>query len=210
MAGLLLLWLVMEKVCTPLKEKRVALFSDNTPTISLVSCLVSKKSRVAELLVHALTYNSSQFTPVHSYPSTLQDHTMLWMTSPHVPLWAIWHGIAKYVAIFWHCTPPCLKKVNYGIWFPLYDCVWEQFFYDSNIDFQDDSSSRKCIMVGRPKRKGKGAVRWVRGAPYLQCPQTDKSTKQNTHVGWGGISDTISVFPGAHPHHQNYSCQNHK
>jgi hypothetical protein len=34
MAGVLLLWLVMEEVCRPLTEKRVALFSDNSPTVS--------------------------------------------------------------------------------------------------------------------------------------------------------------------------------
>ena len=35
MAGLLLLWLVMESVCGSLKEKRVALFSDNSPTMGV-------------------------------------------------------------------------------------------------------------------------------------------------------------------------------
>jgi hypothetical protein len=33
MAGLLLLWLVMESVCGTLQEKRVALFSDNSPMV---------------------------------------------------------------------------------------------------------------------------------------------------------------------------------
>jgi hypothetical protein len=32
MAGLLFLWLVMESVCGDLQEKRVALFSNNSPT----------------------------------------------------------------------------------------------------------------------------------------------------------------------------------
>ena len=36
MAGLLLLWLVMESVCGSLREKRVALFSDNSPTVGWV------------------------------------------------------------------------------------------------------------------------------------------------------------------------------
>jgi hypothetical protein len=36
MAGLLLLWLIMESVCGTLREKRVALFSDNSPTVGWV------------------------------------------------------------------------------------------------------------------------------------------------------------------------------
>ena len=34
--GLILLWLVMEHVCGPLAEKCVALFSNNSPTVSWV------------------------------------------------------------------------------------------------------------------------------------------------------------------------------
>ena len=33
LAGLVILWLMMEHVCGPLTEKRVALFSDNSPTV---------------------------------------------------------------------------------------------------------------------------------------------------------------------------------
>ncbi len=36
MAGLLLLWLVMESVCGNLRERRVALFSDYSPTVGWV------------------------------------------------------------------------------------------------------------------------------------------------------------------------------
>ncbi len=36
MAGLLLLWLMIEHVCESLTEKLVALFSDNSPTVSWV------------------------------------------------------------------------------------------------------------------------------------------------------------------------------
>jgi hypothetical protein len=54
MAGFLLLWLTMEGVCGPLHKKRVTLFSDNTPTVSWVTRLASKKSTVAEHLIQAL------------------------------------------------------------------------------------------------------------------------------------------------------------
>jgi hypothetical protein len=53
MAGLLLLWLVMEKVCPYLMEKHTALFSNNTPTVGWVTRLAPKKSRVAEGMVQA-------------------------------------------------------------------------------------------------------------------------------------------------------------
>ena len=54
MAGVLLLWLVVEAVCHPLQEKRVALFSDNSPTVSWVTRLASRRSLIAEHLVQAL------------------------------------------------------------------------------------------------------------------------------------------------------------
>jgi hypothetical protein len=54
MAGLLLLWLTMEGVCGPLQEKRVAMFGDNSPSISWVERLAYKQSLVAKHLVQAL------------------------------------------------------------------------------------------------------------------------------------------------------------
>jgi hypothetical protein len=54
MAGLLLLWLAMKGVCTLLREKQIALFGDNSPSIGWVARLASKWSLVAENLVQAL------------------------------------------------------------------------------------------------------------------------------------------------------------
>jgi hypothetical protein len=54
MVGLLLLWLTMEGVCGPLQEKRVAMFGDNSPSISWVERVASKQSLVAENLAQAL------------------------------------------------------------------------------------------------------------------------------------------------------------
>jgi hypothetical protein len=36
LAGLIILWLMMEHVCGPIAEKWVAIFSDNSPTVSWV------------------------------------------------------------------------------------------------------------------------------------------------------------------------------
>ncbi len=54
MAGLLLLLLVMEDVVCNLKEANVALFSNNTPTVSWVTRLALRHSTVAAQLIAAL------------------------------------------------------------------------------------------------------------------------------------------------------------
>jgi hypothetical protein len=70
LAGLLMLWLGMEEVCGPLREKRVSLFNDNSPTIGWVSRLASRRSLVAEHLIQALalrlkTQRACPLTPIH-------------------------------------------------------------------------------------------------------------------------------------------------
>ena len=54
MAGLLLVFLVMEEIIRDLKEKNIALFSNNTPTVSWVTRLASRQSIVTANLVVAL------------------------------------------------------------------------------------------------------------------------------------------------------------
>jgi hypothetical protein len=70
MAGLLFTWLVMEAVCGDLREKRVAVFSDNSPTVSWVKRLASRHSVVAAQLVRAMALRmkvngACPITPVH-------------------------------------------------------------------------------------------------------------------------------------------------
>ncbi|KAL7545250.1 hypothetical protein ACHAWF_013086 [Thalassiosira exigua] len=70
MAGLLLLFLVMESVCKDLRPKHVALFSDNTPTVSWVRRMAVRRSKVAAQLVRALALRMAQaqcspLTPLH-------------------------------------------------------------------------------------------------------------------------------------------------
>ena len=65
-----MLWLVLEGVCPSLCEKRVTLFSDNSPTVSWVTRLASRKSLVTEHLVQALalrlkTMHACPLTPLH-------------------------------------------------------------------------------------------------------------------------------------------------
>lgn len=70
MAGLLLLWLVMEEVCPSLLGAHVALFSDNSPTVHWVERMASKQSKVAMQLIRVLALRlqlnqASPLTPLH-------------------------------------------------------------------------------------------------------------------------------------------------
>ena len=70
MAGLLLLWLVMEDVCPSLDGAHIALFSDNSPTVHWVERLASRHSLVAMQLIRALALwlqlqKASPLTPLH-------------------------------------------------------------------------------------------------------------------------------------------------
>ena len=70
MAGLLYLWLVMEEVCEDLREKRVALFSDNSPTVGWVRRLATRGSLVSANLIRALALRlkvngTCPLTPLH-------------------------------------------------------------------------------------------------------------------------------------------------
>ena len=54
MAGLFLLWLVMESVCPCLRRRHSALFSDNSPTVGWVRRAAARGSIVAQQLLRAL------------------------------------------------------------------------------------------------------------------------------------------------------------
>jgi hypothetical protein len=51
LAGLVFLWLMMEHVCICLAEKRVTLFSGNSPSVGWVQCMAVRSSLVAEQLI---------------------------------------------------------------------------------------------------------------------------------------------------------------
>jgi hypothetical protein len=70
MAGLLFLWLVMEEVCSDLRKKWVALFSDNSPTVGWVRRLATRGSLVSAHLIQALALRlklkgTCPITPLH-------------------------------------------------------------------------------------------------------------------------------------------------
>ena len=70
MAGYLLLWLCMEGMAKDLCHKCIALFSDNSPSVSWVTKMASRKSQVMAQLVRALALRlnieqTCPLTPVH-------------------------------------------------------------------------------------------------------------------------------------------------
>ena len=70
MAGLLLLWLVIEGVTELLNKKRVALFGDNSLSIGWGACLESRCLHIAENLIQALALRlkmqcACPLTPIH-------------------------------------------------------------------------------------------------------------------------------------------------
>ncbi len=70
MAGLLFLWLILETVCDNLREKGVALLSDNLPTVEWVRRLASRKFLVSAHLICALALQlklkgTCPITPLH-------------------------------------------------------------------------------------------------------------------------------------------------
>lgn len=73
LAGLLLLWLVMEDVCDPAPTSHVALFSDNQPTVHWVQLLASKSSAVVGQLLRALALRLTPDAPSH-HRNRERDH----------------------------------------------------------------------------------------------------------------------------------------
>ena len=70
LAGMVVLFLVIEAVCPCLKHKHVALFNDNTPAVGWTDRMASKQSRTAGGLLRALAFRMrhhrvSPLTPLH-------------------------------------------------------------------------------------------------------------------------------------------------
>jgi hypothetical protein len=128
LAGLLMLWLTMEEVCSPLHEKCVTLFNNNSPTIGWVTRLASRRLLVAEHLIQALALRlkfqrACPLTPIYikekrntisdilsqSFGSTPAwqcntDAALLTLFNPMFPLpnqssWTIFHLNCKVVTL---------------------------------------------------------------------------------------------------------------
>jgi hypothetical protein len=66
LAGLVILWIMMEHVCTDLADKCVALFSNNSPSVGWDQCMAMRSSLVAEQLIWvlALRFNIQGICPI--------------------------------------------------------------------------------------------------------------------------------------------------
>jgi hypothetical protein len=127
-------------VCGPLREKRIALFSENSPTIGWVTPLASKPSLVAKHLVQALALQlkiqrACPLTPIHiegkrnaisDVPSRLFGSNPTWKYDtdadlltlfnpmfplPHQNLWTDFHLICKVVM----CVISTLRTTHFAL-----------------------------------------------------------------------------------------------
>ena len=110
MAGFLITWLIMETTCADVRQKNVALFSDNSPSISWVERLASRRSLVGSRLVRALALRMKicgvcPLTPLHV--AGIQN-SMADVASRSF-------GKVKQ----WHCTSDSHFAAMFNVMFPL-------------------------------------------------------------------------------------------
>jgi hypothetical protein len=152
MAGLLFLWLVMEDVCDITPGTHIALFSDNSPTVSWVRRLAAKGSKVAGQLIRALALRLKlrqvlPLTPLHiagkhnaltDVPSRSFGSEQKWHCTSH----------DEFLTMFNHMFPLPLKNswTNYQVSFKIYTRVISVLrMKDSTMD-----EWRRLPRSGRP------------------------------------------------------------
>jgi len=93
LVGLVLLWLMMEHACGPLAEKRIALFSDNSPTVSWVQQMACRSSLVAEQLIGVLTlrFNLQKVCPITALHIAGDQNSMTDIPSRSIGREHKWH-----------------------------------------------------------------------------------------------------------------------
>ncbi len=98
LAGLVLLWLMMEHVCGILTEKRIALFSDNSPTVSWVERMACRSSLVAEQLIRvlALRFNIQKVCPITTLHIAGDQNSMTDIPSRSFGSEQKWHFKAEH------------------------------------------------------------------------------------------------------------------
>jgi hypothetical protein len=107
LAGLVILWLMMEHVCRPLTEKQIALFSDNSPTVSWVQRMASCSSLVAEQLVQvlALCFNIQRVCPITTLHIVGDQNSMTHIPSRSFGSEPKWHfKLESDLLTFFNCT----------------------------------------------------------------------------------------------------------
>jgi hypothetical protein len=107
LAGLILLWLMMEHVCSPLAEKSIALFSNNSPTVSWVQRMACLSSLVAEQLIRvlALRFNLQKGCPITTLHIAGDQNSMTDIPSPSFGSEHKWHFKSEHdLLTFFNCN----------------------------------------------------------------------------------------------------------
>ncbi len=98
LAGLVILWLMMEHVCGLLTEKRIALFSNNSPTVSWVERMACRSSLVVEQLIRilALRFNIQKVCPITTLHIAGDQNSMTDIPSRSFGSEQKWHFKAEH------------------------------------------------------------------------------------------------------------------
>jgi hypothetical protein len=118
MAGLLLLWLMIEHVCSCLVEKKVALFSDNSPTVSWVQRMACRSSLIAEQLIRvlALRINSQRSCPLTTLHIAGDQNTMTDIPSRSFGSKPKWHFKTEHDFLtFFNSSFPLPHKNSWSV-----------------------------------------------------------------------------------------------
>jgi hypothetical protein len=110
MGGILLLWLVLEKIIPSLREKNVAIYCDNSPSVGWVTRLASKSSVIAARLIHALSLRMKQ---THACPITTLHIPGKENAISNIPS----RSFGSVPA--WHCTSHKIVLTLFNSTFPL-------------------------------------------------------------------------------------------
>jgi hypothetical protein len=96
-AGLVLLWIMMEHVCTDRVEKWVALFSNNSPSVGWVQCMAVRSSLVTEQLIWvlALHFNLQRVCPITTLHICGDQNSMTNIPSRSFRSKPKWHFISE-------------------------------------------------------------------------------------------------------------------
>jgi hypothetical protein len=163
MAGLLLLFLVMEEVCDLQPGCHVALFSDNSPTISWVRKMAAKGSKVADQLLRALCLRMKQrnISPLTSLHIPGKKNAMTDIPSRSF-------GSEKK----WHCKTDSELLTLFNASFPLpSQNSWTVFRPSSGIKHRIISALRQQALEMDEWRQLVGLDPWLQSVPYRELKQ---------------------------------------
>ena len=184
LAGLLLLWLVMEDTCT-VTDAHVALFSDNSPTVHWVQRLAAKHSIVAMQLIRALALRlqlnkASPLTTLHiaGVDNALTDiPSRSFGSEPQ-----------------WHCTSDTELLTLFNTTFPLpHQASWTVYRPSSAIVMRVTSILQMKVFTADEWRKlpPKGQLIGNVGLPMSSLWEwTLTFKKPRTHIGSASSPDS--------------------